>query len=64
VTKGSAVIDFYIDSEGHPRMPVAQKASHVEFAVAAADALMQWRFEPPTHRGRPITVRMVQEFVF
>lgn len=64
VTKGSAVIDFYIDSEGRPRMPVAMKASHVEFAVAAADALMQWRFEPPTHRGRPITVRMVQEFVF
>jgi hypothetical protein len=40
------------------------KASHVEFAVAAADALMEWRFTPPTYQGRPIMVRMVQEFVF
>jgi TonB family protein len=63
-TTGSATIDFYIDSEGRPRMPVAMKASHVEFAVAAADALMEWRFTPPTYQGRPIMVRMVQEFVF
>lgn len=61
---GSAMIDFYIDSEGRPRMPVALKATHEAFALAAAEALMQWRFDPPTHQGRPIAVRMVQEFIF
>jgi hypothetical protein len=25
---------------------------------------MHWRFEPPTYQGRPIAVRMVQEFLF
>jgi len=64
VQKGNALIDFYIDAEGRPRMPVAMRATHVEFAAAAAEALMQWRFEPPTQGGRPIAVRMVQEFIF
>jgi len=62
--KGNALIDFYIDAEGKPRMPVSLRATHEEFAVAAAEALMHWRFSPPTRHGRPIAVRMVQEFVF
>ncbi len=61
---GSAQIDFYIDAEGRPRMPVVMKATHAAYAVAAAEALMQWRFEPPTRQGRPVNVRMVQEFLF
>jgi outer membrane biosynthesis protein TonB len=63
-SNGSATIDFYIDAEGRPRMPVVMKASHEEFAVAAAEALLNWRFDPPTYRGRPIAVRMMQEFIF
>lgn len=61
---GTAQIDFYIDAEGRPRMPVAMKATNEAYAAAAAEALMQWRFEPPTYQGRPVTVRMVQEFLF
>ena len=61
---GNALIDFYIDSEGKPRMPVVMKATHEEYAIAAAEALMNWRFEPPMRQGRPIAVRMVQEFLF
>jgi TonB family protein len=61
---GTAQIDFYIDAEGRPRMPVAMKATHAAYAAAAAEALMQWRFEPPTVGGRPVNVRMVQEFLF
>jgi TonB family protein len=61
---GTATIDFYIDAEGRPRMPVAMRATREEFAIAAAEALMNWRFEPPTYQGKPIAVRMVQEFLF
>jgi TonB family protein len=61
---GAVSIDFYIDSQGRPRMPVVVKASNLEFATAASDALMNWRFDPPTRNGRPIAVRMVQEFLF
>jgi outer membrane biosynthesis protein TonB len=64
VQNGSAQIDFYIDADGRPRMPVVMKATHVAYAAAAADALMQWRFEPPTYQGRPVSVRLVQEFLF
>ncbi len=62
--KGSALIDFYIDAEGRPRMPVMMRATHEAFAIAAADALVLWRFEPPTSNGKPVAVRMVQEFIF
>ena len=61
---GEASIDFYIDAEGRPRMPVAMRATHEAFAAVAAEALLQWRFEPPTRNGKPIAVRIVQDFVF
>jgi TonB family protein len=61
---GNATIDFYIDAEGRVRMPVVMRATREEFAVAAAEALQHWRFEPPTYQGKPIAVRMVQEFLF
>jgi outer membrane biosynthesis protein TonB len=62
--KGNALIDFYIDAEGRPRMPVATRATNEAFALAATDALLQWRFEPITSNGKPMAVRMVQEFIF
>jgi TonB family protein len=61
---GSATIDFYIDAEGRPRMPVIAAATHEAFGAAAVDALSQWRFTPPTHEGQPVLVRVRQEFVF
>ena len=32
--------------------------------IAAVDALMQWRFAPPTRQGRPMIVRATQLFNF
>jgi hypothetical protein len=61
---GSAVIDFYVDSEGRPRMPVAIRASHDWYAIAAIQALSEWRFPAPTRDGRPVAVRLRQEFIF
>jgi outer membrane biosynthesis protein TonB len=61
---GRATIDFYIDAGGRPRMPVAVRATDEAFAITAAEALLLWRFEPITSQGRPVAVRMVQEFIF
>jgi hypothetical protein len=60
----TVTIDFYIDMEGRPRMPVVLRAPHELYAGAAADALMQWRFTPPLRQGRPMMVRATQQFSF
>jgi TonB family protein len=64
IVGGKAVLDFVIDETGRPRMPVLVSAAHEEFASQAADALSQWRFTPPTRRGKPVAVQVRQEFLF
>jgi hypothetical protein len=61
---GKAVIDFIIDADGRPRMPVLVSAPSGDFAAQAADALAQWQFTRPTRNGRPVAVPARQEFVF
>jgi TonB family protein len=61
---GTVTLDFYIDAEGRPRMPVVRRASHELFAHAALEALSQWKFAPPTRGGQPAVVRVTQEFNF
>jgi len=58
------VIDFFVDETGRPRMPVIVSSTHPELSLAALDAIDQWRFDPPTHDGRPAIVRAKQVFVF
>lgn len=61
---GTAKIDFYVDEQGQPRMPVVLHASHELFARAAVQAIEQWKFSPPTRNGRPVCVHVVREFNF
>jgi TonB family protein len=61
---GSVTLDFFIDHEGKVRMPAADLGTHPSFARAAAAALVQWRFEPPTSGGQPVIVQAVQTFNF
>ena len=61
---GKAVVDFIGDPQGAPRMPVVVSSTHELFGEAAVDALSRWRFQPPTRGGRPVAVRVTQEFVF
>lgn len=61
---GHVKVDYYIDAEGRPRMPVVLRATREEFAVATLAALLQWRFAPPRRQGRPVLVRVVQDFIF
>ena len=60
----SVVVDFYVDEKGQPRMPVVVNSAHEHYAAAAVDALSRWRFAAPTRAGRPVTVRVRQEFIF
>lgn len=61
---GTAVVDFYVDGEGRPRMPVVVSASHEAFGAAASAAITRWRFAPPTREGLPVLVRVRQQFDF
>lgn len=61
---GTAVLEFFVDPEGKPRLAAVASMTHEAFGQAAVAALAQWRFAPPTHRGQPTTVRVMQEFVF
>ena len=63
-TPPTVLIDFYIDMEGRPRMPVVLRAAHELYAIAAIDALMRWQFNPPSRQGRPMIVRATQLFSF
>lgn len=61
---GRVLVDFYVDQEGRPRLPVIVSSTEELYAKAAVNALAQWRFQPPTRTGRPVAVRVQQEFVF
>lgn len=65
VRPGAGVmIDFYIDENGHPRMPTVSNYDHPVMAAAAVQALEQWEFTPPKRNGQPVAVRVVQWFSF
>ena len=58
------MLDFIIDEHGVPRMPVLISSTDQSFGEAAADALGRWRFTPPVRKGKPIAVKVRQEFLF
>lgn len=60
----TVVVDFYIDEKGQPRMPVVLNSPQEAFAMAAVGALNQWRFNTPTRAGKPVSVRVRQQFIF
>jgi TonB family protein len=60
----TVLVDFYIDPEGRPRMPVIVRATDESYASAAVDALLQWQFSSPARHGRSVIVRATQLFTF
>jgi TonB family protein len=56
--KGRAEVEFVVDSTGRARVPKVINATHPEFGWAAATAIAQWLFEPPTRGGQPTDVRV------
>lgn len=64
---GTVTVYFFIDEQGRVRLPAVSRESSQQgeaFAVAALDAVSQWRFEPPQSKGRPVLVAARQDFAF
>jgi TonB family protein len=61
---GRVVIDFFIDETGKVRLPAVTHTDYEGFVDAAAGALLGWQFAPPTRQGKPVIVRVRQEFIF
>jgi TonB family protein len=64
---GHVQVGFYIDEQGHVRMPsvsLETNEANEELAAIAVMAVSQWQFEPPTSKGRPVLVLARQDFAF
>jgi TonB family protein len=60
-------VHFYIDQDGHVRMPAVSRETsqqNDQFAAEALAAISQWEFEPPLSKGKPVLVSAVQDFNF
>ncbi len=62
--KGKVAIDFFIDQSGAVRMPAGSATDDARLSGLAIAALRQWKFEPPTHNGRPVLAQATQVFNF
>mgnify|MGYP001544323660 CR=1 FL=1 len=58
------VVDFYVDQNGRPRMPVVVSGTADRQAEAVVAALMQWQYSVPRRGGEPVSVHASQTFVF
>ncbi len=64
---GHVTVEFYIDEQGHVRMPSVDRQTieaNEELAAAAVTAVEQWQFEPPLLKGRPVLTLAQQDFSF
>jgi protein TonB len=56
---GEATVEFVVGTDGRVLSAEAVKWTHREFASAAVDAVLRWKFEPGTVNGRKVRFRMV-----
>ena len=64
---GHVSVSFYIDEEGHVRMPSVSRETieaNEELAALAVTAVSQWQFDPPISKGKPVLVVAQQDFNF
>ncbi|HZZ18142.1 MAG TPA: TonB family protein [Opitutaceae bacterium] len=64
---GKVSVQFYIDEQGHVRMPSVTRETieaNEELASIAVASVAQWQFDPPLQRGRPVLVLAQQDFTF
>lgn len=55
---GEAVIECIIDHHGRAQLPRIVSATHRDFGWAAATAVQQWLFQPPTKDGKNVFARI------
>lgn len=63
-TVGSVTVSFYIDETGAVRLPNVSPDADPDLAASAVSAMHNWKFEPPTCKGRPVLVKATQQFNF
>ncbi len=64
---GHVLVSFYIDEQGHVRMPCVSRETNEaneELAAIAVTAIDQWQFDPPMSRGRAVLVAAQQDIHF
>jgi len=61
---GQAEIEFVVTAEGNVVCPRIVSATQTDFGWAAAIAVAQWRFQPPTKNGQKVDVRMSVPVLF
>ena len=61
---GQAEIEFVVSSEGKVLFPRIVSATQEDFGWAAAIAVAQWRFQPPTKDGQKVDMRMTVPVLF
>jgi TonB family protein len=54
---GETLVEFFVDEDGCVQLPRVVSATEPEFGTAAAQAVSEWRFAPPTQAGKPVVVR-------
>lgn len=62
--RGTVKVHFYIDETGAVRMPAVEGEAHPYLSNIAVDAVREWKFAPPTSRGKPVLVAAQQDFQF
>jgi len=63
--EGFVLLGFVVDREGALKdVRVLDWKGSREFCKPAAEALAQWTFEPGRSRGKPVSVRLSQRFIF
>jgi hypothetical protein len=50
------VVSFFVDENGHARIPNVESASPPALVPNVIKAVAQWRFVPPTFKGKPALV--------
>jgi outer membrane biosynthesis protein TonB len=57
-------IEFFIDETGAVRLPAGVTTENKVLTALALDAVKQWKFTPPTTRGKGVLVKASQVFNF
>jgi TonB family protein len=61
---GVVTVTYYIDEQGHVRVPTVPSEADPALTDLAVDALAQWQYEPPTRGGKAVLARVSQQFRF
>jgi len=62
--KGQVTVEYYIDETGAVRMPAVSADDNPILGALTVIAIGQWKFTPPTSRGKGVLVKASQVFDF